>query len=88
MACNGESRAMEKHIKLCSRSSDHKVPSMTEYSLNREHFLAPIRRQYAEDMKDYLPEVQQVSGYSPDHGFGSGTLAWTLCCSGYKVACK
>eukprot|EP00973_Karenia_brevis_P000176 23460-Karenia_brevis.AAC.1 len=41
MACNGESRAMEKHIKLCSRSDDHMVPSMHEYSPKREHFLAP-----------------------------------------------
>eukprot|EP00973_Karenia_brevis_P036998 5100497-Karenia_brevis.AAC.1 len=64
------------------------VPSMHEYSQKRERFLASVRRQYAEDMKEYPPEIQQIEGYAPEHGFGYGTVAWTLCSSGYRVSCK
>eukprot|EP00973_Karenia_brevis_P055627 7735784-Karenia_brevis.AAC.1 len=84
MACNDESRAMEHHIRVCGNSNDHRVPSMSEYSQAREAFLAPVRRKYAETIRSYPPEIQQIQGYSQAHGFGYGTLAWTLCSSGYK----
>eukprot|EP00973_Karenia_brevis_P007354 995114-Karenia_brevis.AAC.1 len=88
MACNDESRAMETHIRVCGNNNGAMVPNMSEYSQAREAFLAPVRRKYAENIRSYLPEVQQIQGYSRDDGFGYGTLAWTLCSSGYKVTCK
>eukprot|EP00973_Karenia_brevis_P011223 1519047-Karenia_brevis.AAC.1 len=72
---------MEKHIKLCNSNSNHKVPNMSQYSTAREAFLAPVRREYSEIIQDYPPEIQQMENYSQTHGFGYGTLAWTLCCS-------
>eukprot|EP00973_Karenia_brevis_P025271 3486020-Karenia_brevis.AAC.1 len=79
---------MEKHIDLCRSNDKYKVPSMSEYSSAREIFLAPVRREYSEVIRDYPPAIQQMEHYSSAHGFGYGTLAWTLCCSGMKVTCK
>eukprot|EP00973_Karenia_brevis_P008912 1206621-Karenia_brevis.AAC.1 len=72
---------MVKHIDLCRGNNNYKVPKMSEYSLARETFLAPVRGEYSEVIRDYPPEIQQMEHYSQAHGFGYGTLAWTLCCS-------
>eukprot|EP00973_Karenia_brevis_P038734 5345214-Karenia_brevis.AAC.1 len=74
MACNDESRAMEQHIRVCGSNKGPMVPSMSEYSQPREAFLAPVRRKYGETIRSYPPELQQIQGYSQDHGFGYGTL--------------
>eukprot|EP00973_Karenia_brevis_P009062 1226549-Karenia_brevis.AAC.1 len=67
MACNGESRAMEKRIDLCRSNKNYKVPSMSEYSSAREAFLAPVRREYSEVIRDYPPASQQMEHYSQAH---------------------
>eukprot|EP00973_Karenia_brevis_P047263 6560035-Karenia_brevis.AAC.1 len=41
-------------------------------------FLAPIRREYAELIKDYPAAIQQIENFAPSNGYGYGTLACTL----------